>query len=123
MKWWFLTYSFILFYSFLDSVDSTILLYDTINRPKTQEYDCIYYDNSRFYGNPETTEAVKYCIRPNEFVSIDRNYSRGCSNGGILLTFEQLKQLNISIEELLKWNSGVNVVDQYQSYLKNDYLK
>lgn len=120
MKRWFWTFCFILFHLFINSIDSTVLLHDTDNQEKTQTYDCIYYDGTGFSGNvnPETTQAVKYCIRSNEFVSINRNYTRGCSNEGVLLSFEKLRQLNISIEELLKWNSGVNVVDRYQAYLK-----
>ncbi len=119
MTRWFWTYCFISSYFLIDSIDSTILLYDTDNREKTQAYDCSYYDGggSNGYVNPETTQSVTYCIRSNEFVSINRNYVRDCSNEGVLLSFQQLKQLNISIEELLRWNSGVNVVDRYQAYL------
>jgi hypothetical protein len=93
MKRWFWIYCFILFHLFINSVDSTVLLYDTENQEKTQAYDCIYYDGSGFSGNvnPETTQSVKYCIRSNGFVSIDRSYTRGCFNGGVLLSFEQLK--------------------------------
>lgn len=125
MERWFWTYCLVWSYFFINSVDSTIFLYDTDNHEKTQAYDCIYYDGSGFYGNinPETTQLVKYCIRSNTFMSVYRNYNRNCSNEGILLSFEELKQLNISTGELLKWNSGVNIVDRYQSYLKNDYLK
>jgi hypothetical protein len=125
MEWLFSIYCFIVSYLFINSVDSTILLYDTDNREKTQAYDCIYYDGSGFDGNinPETTQSVKYCIRSNESVSVNRNSNRSCSNEGVLLSFAELKQRNISAEELLKWSSGVNVVDRYQSYLKNNYSK
>ena len=97
-----------------------MLLYDTDNREQTQAYDCIFYDGRGFDDNinPETTQSVQYCIRSDESILINRNYSQGCLNDGILISFEELKQSNISIDELLKWNSGVNVVHRYQFYLE-----
>lgn len=121
MKRWLWMYYFILSFLFNKNIiNSAILLYNTDNHQMTQAYDCIYYDESIFdeYINPETTQTVKYCIQSNEYISINRDYSRGCSNEGILISFEKLKQLNISIEELFKWNSGFNVIDQYQAYIK-----
>jgi len=96
-------------------------LYDTNNYDETQAYDCIYYDGDGvlFVNNMESIQSIKYCIRPIEFVSIERNYSLGCLNGGILLSFDVLKEYNMTAQELLRWNSGVNVIDQYHAYLDN----
>lgn len=120
IKQWFWIYSFIFSYLFTNSINFAILLYDTDNLEKTQAYDCIYYDGSIFteYINPETTQTVKYCIRTDDYISINRNYDQGCLNEGLLVSFEKLKQLNIKMEELLKWNSGVHIVDEYQVYLQ-----
>jgi hypothetical protein len=118
-SWWWM-YCFILIYLFVNLIHATILLYDTDNRLETQAFDCIYDDGRIFadFFNPETTQSVKYCIRSNESVSIDRNYLQGCFNEGELIPFEGLKQLNISSQDMLKWNSGVYIVDRYQFYLK-----
>ncbi|CAF4552339.1 unnamed protein product, partial [Rotaria magnacalcarata] len=65
----------------------------------------------------ESVQSIKYCIRPVRFVSVQRNYSRGCLNGGILVSFDVLKQYNITTQELLLWNSGVGAIDRYLAYL------
>ncbi|CAF5023387.1 unnamed protein product, partial [Rotaria socialis] len=67
----------------------------------------------------ESVQSIKYCIRPARFVSVQRNYSRGCLNGGILISFDVLKQYNITTQELLLWNSGVGAIDRYRAYLEN----
>ncbi|CAF4073046.1 unnamed protein product, partial [Rotaria sp. Silwood1] len=71
----------------------------------------------------ESVQAIKYCIRPSRNVSVQRNYSRGCLNGGILRSFEVLKQYNITTQQMLQWNSGVSAIDRYRAYLANHQLE
>ena len=124
MKWLYWVYCFVCFFPLCDSINSTILLYDTNNYQETQAHDCIYYDGGgeTFYNNMESAQSIKYCIRPPRFVSVQRNYSLGCLNGGILISFEVLKQYNITTQQLLRWKSGVSAIDRYRAYLANHQL-
>ncbi len=101
--------------------NSSVLLYDTDNREKTQAYDCIHYGGAVYHlDNVQSTQSIKYCVRPTDFVSVDRNDSQGCFNGGTLVSFDELKRLNVTTQELLKWNSGVSIIDRYRAYLISD---
>ncbi|CAF4608992.1 unnamed protein product [Rotaria socialis] len=70
----------------------------------------------------ESVQSIKYCIRPARFVPIQRNYSLGCLNRGILISFDVLKQYNITTQQLLRWRSGVSAIDRYRAYLANHPL-
>jgi hypothetical protein len=117
-------YRFVCLFLFCDSINSTILLYDTNNSHETQAYDCIYYDGGGevFCNNMESVQSIKYCVRPTEFVSVQRNYSLGCLNGGILISFDVLKKYNITTQQLLQWKSGISAIDRYRAYLANHRL-
>ncbi len=123
-KWLYWEYYFIGLFLFCDSLNSSILLYDTNNYEETQAYDCIYYDGGGaiFYNNMESVQFIKYCLRPARFVSVQRNYSLGCLNEGKLISFEVLKQYNITTQQLLQWKSGVSTIDRYRAYLANHQL-
>ena len=125
MGCWCWAYCFIYYYLCYSCANSTVLLFDTDNQENTQAHDCIYFDGGDLdsFINVESTQATKYCVRSNTYVPIDRSYSHGCFNGGILISFDKLKQLNVTTQELLKWNSGVSVVDRYRAYIMNDQLK
>ena len=99
----------------LRQVSTTVLLYKTHDQQLTQSFDCIYYggDNSSSFF----TQSIEYCIRTENYTQLDRNYSQGCLNSGLLFTFSQLEQMNVSYVELLSWSSGIDAVDRYQTYL------
>jgi hypothetical protein len=103
-----------LFCLIIRKVTSVVLIYKTREQDLVQSYDCIYY------GGDDTltfTQSVEYCIRPENYIQLKRNYSQGCQNNGLLFTFDQLQRLNVSYDQLLSWSSGVDAVDRYQTYL------
>ncbi len=108
------THLLVLLCVFLRQVSSVVLLYETKNQRATQSFDCIYYagNNTSIFS-----QSVEYCIRPENYTSLERNFSNGCQNDGVLYTFDQLEQLNLSYTELLSWSSSVDAVDRYQMYL------
>jgi hypothetical protein len=98
----------------ISQASSIVLLYETNNQHLTQTFDCIYYDGS---NESYFTQSIPYCIRLENYTQLQRNYSNGCRNGGIRVTFDQIQQLNLSYVELLSWSSSVDAVDRYQTYL------
>jgi hypothetical protein len=76
--------------------------------------DIIIYDKMKNFQTPYQT--IKYCIRP--FGNLDKPI-QGMMKGNIVAnyTFEQLKQLNITVEILLSWSTPVDLVEQYQIYI------
>jgi hypothetical protein len=94
-------------------VSSVVLLYETNNQGLTQSFDCIYYGGR---NDSSFTQSIAYCIRP-------ENNTRSNRNDGILFSFNQLQQLNLSYVQLLSWSSSVDTVDRYQMYLNRRYDK
>jgi hypothetical protein len=101
-------------------VSSVVLLYETNNQGLTQSFDCIYYGGR---NDSSFTQSIAYCIRPENYTRSNRNYSSECRNDGILFSFNQLQQLNLSYVQLLSWSSSVDTVDRYQMYLNRRYDK
>jgi hypothetical protein len=95
-------------------VSPVVLLYETNDQNFTQSFDCIYYGGR---NDLSFTQSIPYCIRLENDAPLERSYSNECRNDGILLTFDKLRQLNLSPVELLSWSSGVDFVDRYQTYL------
>jgi len=94
-------------------------LYNTENTLATQFYDCIYYTN-RTANNNETTP---YCIRTNENVLLNRSFKQNtCGNFGKQWNFKSLKEINISQDEVLTWNSSIEMADRYAAYLTTGYV-
>lgn len=104
-----------LVYVVVRQVSTVVLLYKTTNQHLAQSFDCIYYDG----GNASSlfTQSVGYCVRPENDTRLERNYSYGCLNEGILYNFSQVEQLNVSYVELLSWSSSIDAIDRYQTYL------
>ena len=96
-----------------------IKLYNTENAVDIQSYDCIYYTNTTA-GNNETTP---YCIRTKESVSLNRSFSSStCQNSGQEWSFSDLKEMNVSQDEVLRWNSSIEMTDRYAAYLTTGYV-
>ncbi len=84
-----------------------------------QSYDCIRYINVTAMNN----ETTPYCIRTNESVSLDRSFSTStCENSGKEWSFRSLKEMNISQDEVLTWNSSIEMADRYAAYLTTKYV-
>ncbi len=98
---------------------ASIQLYNTDNALFIQSYDCIYYTNVTA-GNNET---IPYCIRTNESLSLNRSFSSNtCGNSGTKWNFRSLKEMNVSQDEVLTWNSSIEMADRYAAYLTTGYV-
>jgi hypothetical protein len=96
-----------------------VKLFNTENTVATQSYDCIYYANI----TAENNETTPYCIRTNGSLSLNRSFStNSCENSGREWTFKQLKEMKVSQDEVLTWNSSIEMADQYAAYLTTGYV-
>lgn len=105
-----------LFHAFdLLMINSTLIkLYNTENALAIQSYDCIYYMNITAHNN----ETIPYCIRTEESVSLNRSFSTNtCQNSGQEWSFKSLKEMNLSQDDVLTWNSSIEMADRYAAYL------
>ncbi len=104
---------FLLIFGLLNSNTTSVLLFDTEDAPSIQAYDCIYYTNITAANN----ETIPYCIRTQESTLLNRSFViRTCENSGKEWTFKSLKEMNVSPNEVLKWNSSIEMVDKYAAY-------
>lgn len=95
-----------------------IRLFDSENSIDVQSYDCIYYINDTAANN----ETIPYCIRTNQSFVLNRLFQENsCENNGIQWSFIQLKQMNISQDDVLSWNSSIELADRYANYLLTEY--
>lgn len=86
-------------------------------------YDCLYYrirNDVDFYGNFENNfnsyEVIPYCIRPFEERE-DDNIVDIRGNVALNLTFDALKQRNISSQDLLAWSAPIELAERYENFL------
>jgi hypothetical protein len=97
-----------------------ILLYDTKNITSSSEkFDCIYVlDTVGSDHGGSSAGKVPYCRRPN----MNNDHARvtnKCENGGELKYFIDLLEENIRPLEVLKWNSSVEMADEYAAFYYN----
>jgi hypothetical protein len=68
-------------------------------------------------------ETTPYCLRPNETVSLNRSVTTNtCENSGKEWSFRSLKEMNVSQDEVLTWNSSIEMADRYAAYLTTGYV-
>lgn len=109
-----------LLFVLIDISFANIRVFQTENVMNTQAYDCIYYTNVTAVNN----EIVSYCIRTKENVPLNRSFvTNTCENAGVQWTFKRLKEMNLSQDQMLTWNSSIEMVDRYGAYLINGYVK
>ena len=75
------------------------------------QVNCLHYYRRSF---EDATEETEYCLGPieiNSFDDIDHHHINR------ILTFDQLRQLNVDITELLSWSSTIDLAENYQYYL------
>ncbi|CAF4965007.1 unnamed protein product [Rotaria magnacalcarata] len=68
------------------------------------------------------TRGVKYCQQLNESRSLDRKFGENCQNDGKLWKFSELRQINLSAMDVLKWSTAVEQADLYAKYLSNSVI-
>jgi hypothetical protein len=96
--------------------NSYILLHHTESSPSLQYFDCIYYTKASI---PNAIQGVKYCRQLFDSLPSHLDHNPACQNGGQLLRFEELSDLNLSISDILRWSSSMEQVDRYSKYLSN----
>jgi hypothetical protein len=112
-------YHLLLIFSLLKTDFAYVRLFNTEDASSVQSYDCIYYTNT----TAENNETIPYCIRTNESISLNRSFATNiCDNSGKEWTFRQLKDMNISEDEVLTWNSSIEMADRYAAYLTTGYV-
>jgi hypothetical protein len=97
--------------SFLQLSQSYVQLYHTEDSSSLEFYDCIHYKND---------SNVKYCRRPGKVIELKRQHYQTCSPGSKNITYADLQQLNISVNEVLQWSSSIEKADEYAAYLFNN---
>jgi hypothetical protein len=105
-----------LIFDLLKSNGAYIQLFRTEDGSGVQLYDCLYYTNTTAANN----ESTPYCIRTKESITLNRSFS--CANSSEEWTFKRLKEMNVSQEEILMWNSSNEMVDRYGAYLRTGYV-
>lgn len=97
---------------FASCIDSRILLYNLANTTlsSAENFDCIYVLDT-VDGNHGGSSAGKipYCRRPDE----NQNTTEECENGGVKKTFSDLLRQGVRPSQVLEWNSGVAIADDY----------
>jgi hypothetical protein len=79
-----------------------------------EKFDCIYDTSTR-------GQQIPYCQRPNENYRLFRNQTQ-CDNGGKKRSFRHLIDENIPPNDILKWNSSVEMADLYAMIYSNQSL-
>ena len=104
----------IIFYYLIHQCLASVFIYNTEDQVKTDSYDCIPYTNKVYH-----LQSIKYCIRTNESMELQRIMNNGtdCLNNGKKYDFYSLKNLGIQPMEVLNWNSGIELADSYAAYL------
>ena len=91
---------------------SRLLLYNTENNRSVENFDCIYH-------NPHNDgEIIPYCRRLDDGITLNRR-DVTCQNDGHLYTFEDLMKQNIEPNEVLDWNSSIEIADLYARFFYN----
>jgi len=85
-----------------------------------QDENGFYHDCLRVVGMTDSAEKkldvenLFYCLSesPSQFhINIDKSISK--------LTFDELKQKNISVQQLFHWSASIDLIENYQIYLNN----
>jgi hypothetical protein len=106
--------------------ERTFHVYETDGaNPASLQHHCLYYyvlDDFVLYGEPYTRhhQLIPYCIRPahaNEWLSITNQEINDTDS----LTFAKLRLDNFTSEHLYAMSAPVDLVEQYQMYLENEW--
>lgn len=105
--------------SVLTTNSASIKLFQTENLVSVQSYDCVYYTNL----TTRNIQATPYCVRTSESISLNRSFlTHTCGDSGKEWTFQNLRKMNVSQDEVLQWGSSIESVDRYAAYLTTGYV-
>ncbi|CAF4076366.1 unnamed protein product [Rotaria sordida] len=90
-----------------------VYLYNTEDGTNIEAFDCVYYKEKVF------DQFVPFCRRVGRSSEIDRR-SQTCAPNSEKHRFSDLRRKNISISELLRWSSSIEVADQYAAFLSGN---
>ena len=87
-------------------------------------YDCLYYrvsDTVRkhvllLYPDKEPYEIIPYCVRPG-YDAVQKENQVVEGDISIQMTFENLREIDVTTLDLLRWSSDVSLVELYDEYL------
>lgn len=109
---------------FIESLNGYFHLYKTLAKEENQinyYYDCFYSLSSTL--NISELILQPYCIRPDDY-SLKRKRSINRSQIlGTQYTFYQLRQLNITVEDLYEWSAPMDIIEHYQLYILNSSIQ
>ncbi|CAF2691574.1 unnamed protein product, partial [Rotaria sp. Silwood2] len=93
-------------------------LYQTDSIHHDLSSDCIYHmiDNQQDLDSKiyKTKQLIEYCIRSN--LKKEDDVIKGSISS--ILTFDQLKKDNVTVESLIKWSSPIDLIEHYQTFLE-----
>ena len=89
-----------------------VLIWQT-NGVHSDQFDCVHYSN-----DTEHAESIPFCRRPS-FVETDdgRAPYQACQNKRSYHSFAELAMNKTQPEHLLTWNSAIDVLDAYATFL------
>ena len=113
---------------FLSAIQAQWNLYDTDPTYRTNQvqYACLYYDVSVSVSGNEpkrlensASQTIKYCLRPlNETGIINSDF---LNVRGVKHTFKELRNLNVTVYDLLKWSAPIDLIERYVVYINQSY--
>lgn len=114
----------LLFIMFRSSI-SNYNLYSIIDKSTGIKYDCLYtYLDPYFFDTlirdgleiyQQLKEQINSFCLMTEYLIVNEEICM--TNNGTIWTFEQLKRLNTTSDQLLNWNAMVDIIDDYEYYL------
>lgn len=101
--------------------NSRIVLYNTENTTSSSEkFDCIYLADTVHPEHGDSAAGkMPYCRRQNKPENFTKVINR-CENGGQMKYFVDLLAENIRPSEVLQWNSGIEVAENYAAFYYNN---
>ncbi|CAF1415316.1 unnamed protein product [Adineta steineri] len=83
------------------------------------QFDCLHYyvhdENTDTRYDISIKQVIKYCIRLTDDFDVPIRYFSAMSHRNF--TFEQLRYLNVTIEQLLSWSASIDLVERYFLYM------
>ncbi|UJR19711.1 hypothetical protein I4U23_022845 [Adineta vaga] len=89
-----------------------IFIYNTEDERNVEAYDCVYYQDKL------SDLFVPFCRRDGDLKSRSRK-NETCAPDSTTHRFSELREQNVSMEEILQWSSSIEVADGYGKFLNN----
>lgn len=107
----------LIYFGLLKQTHTALHLYETSETEmSSRRFDCLYASNRfppGFLGQKRVLSVISYCRRPalnNQYHSSNNQKCHGTS-----WTFNNLRTMNITGDDLYRWNAPIDLIDQYMS--------